>query len=340
MGPSDASVLPTHPPAGAADAGLHRSGAVARMLGMPVATLRVWERRYRLSQPALSPSGRRLYSADDVRRLALIKQLTDRGHAIGTLASLDMARLQQVAATHAQASDASRPLEQTPARAWRLAVVGAALAARLQRQETFSRPGGRPVQLLGPFDHAAQAAAALQASDVDAVLIHAPHLQPDGLVFFDAAAPALSAVPKAVLYGFAAEAVCEALAARGVALLRDPQPDLVLAQWLHHLAQAAAAPVSLATVPTAESAPPRRWDDAALAAFASRTSAVACECPRHVADLLVQLAHFESYSADCLNRNAPDAQLHAYLRQLAARSRTAFETALEHVALHEGLKLP
>ena len=56
---------------------LHRSGAVARMLRMPVATLRVWERRYGLTQAELSPSGQRLYSADDVRRLALIKQLTE-----------------------------------------------------------------------------------------------------------------------------------------------------------------------------------------------------------------------------------------------------------------------
>ncbi|MCY7314557.1 MAG: MerR family transcriptional regulator, partial [Rubrivivax sp.] len=88
---------------GPAPTAQHRSGAVARMLRMPVATLRVWERRYRLTQPALSPSGQRLYSAGDVQRLALLKQLTDLGHAIGSLAPLDMRQLQQVAATHAQA---------------------------------------------------------------------------------------------------------------------------------------------------------------------------------------------------------------------------------------------
>ena len=96
------------PASGASDAPLHRSGAVARMLRMPVATLRVWERRYRLTQPELTPSGQRLYSADDVRRLALIKQLTDLGHAIGSLAALDMPQLQQVASTHAQALAATQ----------------------------------------------------------------------------------------------------------------------------------------------------------------------------------------------------------------------------------------
>jgi MerR family transcriptional regulator, light-induced transcriptional regulator len=94
--------LPSIPhPANSAEPPFHRSGAVARMLRMPVATLRVWERRYALTQPTMSPSGQRLYSADDVRRLALIKQLTALGHAIGSLAPLDMPQLQRVASTHA-----------------------------------------------------------------------------------------------------------------------------------------------------------------------------------------------------------------------------------------------
>jgi hypothetical protein len=86
--------------------------------------------------------------------------------------------------------------------------------------------------------------------------------------------------------------------------------------------------------------PPRRWDDAALADFAGRSSTMACECPRHVAELLMQLSHFEAYSAECENRSTADAELHAHLRHVAAASRARFEAALEHVALHEGLLLP
>jgi DNA-binding transcriptional MerR regulator len=78
----------------------HRSGAVARMVRMPVATLRVWERRYQLCPPALTPSGQRLYSAADVRRIALLKQLTEHGHAIGSLAGLDMVQLQARSPRH------------------------------------------------------------------------------------------------------------------------------------------------------------------------------------------------------------------------------------------------
>jgi MerR family transcriptional regulator, light-induced transcriptional regulator len=346
MNKSKPSVSSAELRADTGNATLHRSGAVARMLRMPVATLRVWERRYGLTQPELSPSGQRLYSASDVRRLALVKQLTDLGHAIGRLALLDMPQLQRVASTHASAlattqtnKRPSAPVQQ--ARAWRLAVIGAALGARLQRPALLRRLG-RPVALLGPFADAAQAAAALRGADVDALLIHEPRLHEGWLASIEAAAPAFAAVPKAVLYGFAADPVCEALAKAGTALLREPQPDAVMAQWLHGLSMRVTLPQTDADKPAlaTEPVPPRRWDDAALADFAALSSTVACECPRHVAELLVQLSHFEAYSAECEHRSVADAELHAYLRQVAAASRARFEAALEHVALHEGLILP
>ena len=215
MTDSQPSLPPTLPLTGTEQPPFHRSGAVARMLRMPVATLRVWERRYQLTQPELSPSGQRLYSADDVRRLALLKQLTDLGHAIGSLAPLDMRALQRVASTHAQALAVTQTgasveaLRAPPARAWRLAVVGAALGRRLQRPLLVGRLA-RPVVVLGPFDNATQAAVELAGEEVDALLVHEPHLREGWLAAINTAMPAFAQVPKAVLYGFAAGSVCEA----------------------------------------------------------------------------------------------------------------------------------
>jgi MerR family transcriptional regulator, light-induced transcriptional regulator len=332
---------PSPPPLDdAADASHYRSGAVAQMLRMPVATLRVWERRYALTKPQLSPGGQRLYTAEDVRRLAMVKQLTALGHPIGSLAAMDLVQLQRMATTHAQTRAAARPVATSaePAGAWRLAVIGAALGTRLQRSALL-RGLGRPVALLGPFNDTRQAAAELAGTQVDAVLIHEPQLHQGWLEALDAAAPALATAPKAVLYRFAADPVCEALAAAGAALLREPQPDAVVAQWLRHWSAAAQPGIGKPEAPT-EPLPPRRWDTTALADFARQPSAVACECPRHVAELLVQLMHFEAYSAECAHRSAADAALHAQLQLLAARARVHIETALDCVALHEGLLLP
>jgi hypothetical protein len=93
-------------------------------------------------------------------------------------------------------------------------------------------------------------------------------------------------------------------------------------------------------VPAADAVPPRRFDDATLTAIAGLPSSGACECPRHVAELLMQLAGFEAYSAACASRVTADAALHTHLHQAAGRARVLFESALERVARHEGLSLP
>lgn len=53
--------------------------AVARMLGVPVATLRTWEDRYRLVIPERTPSRHRLYTRQQVEQLAFVKAQIDRG---------------------------------------------------------------------------------------------------------------------------------------------------------------------------------------------------------------------------------------------------------------------
>jgi MerR family transcriptional regulator, light-induced transcriptional regulator len=314
-----------------ADEPAYRSGAVARMVRMPVATLRIWERRYNVSRPALTASGQRLYSAADVRRLGLLKQLTDLGHAIGSLAALDWTQLQAVANTHASA--VAGPRAQTPALPWRVAVVGAALAKRLQRA-SVRLAVGRSMEVSGVYATVSQAAAALKHSPFDALLVHdarpAAPIRPRGL----------QDMPIAVLYRFAAEPVCAQLAAGNVALLREPQGDTALGQWLRNVGASAATPPRTTPIPSDDAVRPRRWDDAQLTEFAGLSSTIACECPHHVAELLMQLSHFEAYSAECANNSHADAQLHGFLRGVASTSRALFEDALERVAVHEGLLVP
>jgi DNA-binding transcriptional MerR regulator len=315
------------------------------MVRMPVATLRIWEQRYRVADPQLTPSGQRLYSADDVRRIGLLKQLTDLGHAIGGLAALSKAQLQSVAHTHAQTvAEQQRPpagtLRAMPPTPWRVEVVGDALARRLQHPGV-RRVLGRSMDVVAVHASLQQAAAALKVRPVDALLV--ADARPDPYKWTAALSRhrALRNTPIALLYRFAAEPACEQLAAGGVALLREPQGDIALGQWLRGFGTATAALPSATVSPMAAGpVAPRRWDDAQLTDFAGLSSTIACECPHHVAELLMQLTHFEAYSAECAHGSAADAQLHDYLLQVASASRALFEDALERVAMHEGLLMP
>jgi DNA-binding transcriptional MerR regulator len=59
--------------------GVYSIGAVAKMLGIPVQTLRAWEDRYKQVVPVRGAGGQRLYSRDDVERLRFIREQTGAG---------------------------------------------------------------------------------------------------------------------------------------------------------------------------------------------------------------------------------------------------------------------
>lgn len=67
--------------------------SVERETGLSKDTLRVWERRYGFPTPTRDPHGERLYTPAQVRQLARIKRLMDRGYRPGKLLAMDDAAL-------------------------------------------------------------------------------------------------------------------------------------------------------------------------------------------------------------------------------------------------------
>jgi hypothetical protein len=313
------SLDPVAPPAAAR----LRSGTAARLAGMAVATLRVWERRYGVVAAPKTPTGQRLYTGHDVQRLRLLKQLTARGHAIGTIAALDLEAL-QVLALGAPPTPVANP---------RLVVVGRSAARKLN-----GIAGCTVSAVHDDLDHAeAQPDASAVAADI--LLVQLPSLQPAAAERVLALAARLQTTTVLVLYAFGTEAVAESLRAAGVIVRREPVTGRELARLLS-LADPRGAPPQQATVPAALEAAPRQFSDEALAWLAEMPSNVSCECPRHLAELVTQLAGFERYSSECLSRNPADAALHRQLTHLAGTTRTLFERALQQVVTDEGIAMP
>jgi hypothetical protein len=141
-----------------------------------------------------------------------------------------------------------------------------------------------------------------------------------------------------VIYNFAPEAVIEAMKFSGLIVRREPISDSELAELILSVlfvdqARAQEFGTSGAVISS------RKYSDETLARVAGISTQVLCECPRHVAELIAQLASFEEYSQECLNKNADDAHLHAYLRSISGSARSLFENALDKIALHVGIDL-
>ena len=66
----------------------HPMRLVTRRTGLTPARLRIWERRYGVVRPGRTGGGQRLYSDDDIARLALLARATDAGHALPQIAKL------------------------------------------------------------------------------------------------------------------------------------------------------------------------------------------------------------------------------------------------------------
>lgn len=66
----------------------HPIRVVARRTGLTTAVLRAWEKRYGVVVPSRTGGGQRLYSDDDVERLALLHRAVEEGRAISQVANL------------------------------------------------------------------------------------------------------------------------------------------------------------------------------------------------------------------------------------------------------------
>lgn len=80
----------------------------ARRAGLGVDTLRAWERRHTAVQPSRTEGGQRLYTDADIERLALLRTLTERGHALTGLTALSLPELHALA--RAEQESAGEPM--------------------------------------------------------------------------------------------------------------------------------------------------------------------------------------------------------------------------------------
>ncbi|SKA97795.1 Methanogenic corrinoid protein MtbC1 [Prosthecobacter debontii] len=61
--------------------------------GLSPHVIRIWERRYEALTPTRTGTNRRMYSEDDISRLVLLRELTEKGHRIGSIAHLSSEEL-------------------------------------------------------------------------------------------------------------------------------------------------------------------------------------------------------------------------------------------------------
>jgi len=315
---------------------LFRIGAVAKLTGIPVSTLRIWEVRHHAFSPSKTAGKHRLYSQNDVDKAQLLKQLSKAGYAVSAIAALETAALEKLPlpGTAAAAQAAKSQVDSVVS----IAVIGSGMAGRIASGKFTRQLHGISLRVTDGFSNLAQACAGDFQEQPQILLVRVNTLQFNIGTQIQALAQKHGVLQTVIVYGFAQEMVVQSMRAAGVLVRRAPVSDYELSSLISSAIRVDTAK-SLRGVHGDSLIPARRYSDETLTRVAGISTNMLCECPRHVAELITQLVSFEQYSQECLNKTGKDAHLHAHLHAISGSARALFETALEMVAEHENISL-
>ena len=307
-------------------------GAVVARTGLSAPAIRMWEKRYDAVEPDRSDSNRRLYRAEDVERLVIMKRLTERGHAISTIAHLTLGDLEK---RLEEAESLLRVKSGDHKTHSRLLLIGVGLDDLMQDKILLE------TEVVARFASLDEAGTAKRLPETDLLVIDAATLFPQTISVVRDLVTRCRATRSLLLYRFSSSSTATALAKAidGLQLLKAPvsatqlrRECLVQLNSLH--------PRNLpAPVGGTGQIPARLYDAEQLVRLTQVASAVECECPQHMAGLLQGLGAFETYSQECEDRNEEDALIHAFLHRTTAHVRRIMEEALRHLVRVEGIRI-
>ena len=196
--------------------GGYRIAAVASLTGIAAATIRIWEQRYAVVQPARNSGNLRLYCRADIERLTLVKAAVDGGYAISTVAALSNDQL------HERLRGSPLPSRSRPPRA--VLVDGDALASTL----AGAWRGRKDIRLcsLGTAPSAAEA----DTSKVDVLLVDSPSLRGLGLDNLRQLRATHQPALTLVIYGIGGRKMLECLDREDIVALPAPVDPMHLAR--------------------------------------------------------------------------------------------------------------
>lgn len=308
-------------------------GAVVARTGLSAAVIRMWEKRYGAVEPRRTDTNRRLFSPRDVQRLARMKQLTDRGHAISRIAGLGAEQLQALIKESGRPDHRGAPAAGNG--------PGRLLLAGPSAGEWVSALDLGESEVLEPCGSIDELVGLAQTPRADLLVVETDTLFSETVDRLREVMRRSGALRAVLVYRFAKSGVVRELSRldEDLIVLRGP---LSLARMrrecllqLRTLFPEFGGPMPVDAGPI----PARRFNAAQLGRLASISRSVDCECPLHMAELLKSLTAFEAYSEACEDRNADDALLHGFLHRTTARVRRTMENALDELLRVEGIEL-
>ncbi len=299
-------------------------GAVSKITGIPADTIRTWERRYDVVQPARDASSRRLYGQADVTRLTAIATLSKAGERVADLAALSSAELDERVQMHTGTQRQSPTLVRValvhPTGAPALSGVVSGEGTRVEVVATASAIGQLPEGLT-----------------IDVLVVDLGGLGEDAVAELRKHLERLKTTRAVVTYHFAPRELQTRLQQAGAFLVRGSAPGNTLRRAVFDAVLRTQADV--VNLPSVPDVPDVLFDRVQLEQLLNIEPDLLCECPNHLAGLAIAMREFELYSQRCESQNTADAALHTDLARATGKMRAELEQLIVRVCAQDGIEL-
>ena len=296
-------------------------GTVSRLTGIKADTLRVWERRYDLVASHKTSSGRRQYTRAGLEHLQLIAALLEGGARIGEIASAERKTLESLLRAGGKQGS-----ESIPAAKARVVFVGEELCRWLaDHQGAVSN-----VDALLAEESALQASSSFpdDLESIDTLVVGGNCLNGPESTAITRLCMQLKPVKVLLCYESLTESALRTLQDHSLVIMNYPLEARELACHLNLALVERQSAAGAANIADLVNVRDHMYTEPDLRNARLMKSALDCECPQHLVDLISALNRFEAYSVDCSTESWEDAAVHACVYTYTAQARWLMEKAL------------
>ncbi len=290
-------------------------GAVANLTGVPQHTLRKWESRHGIGIPDRTQTGRRVYSQEVVEQLRLVKSLLSKGHSLPHLTDRSVAELKEIEREHGVVDQPSVEFEE-------IVVVTETGAPEMRKIfGVDARISEANLDSLSAF--------LLATADAAKVLVVIEQISlgmKDAVKIVDVLEPDIPTI------------ICVKYLQKNAQKI-FAQNNAILSEWPLSKESLDRDARLLDLSESRSGVQERLFNNLTLKKLVSLNPALDCECPNHIAKLILDICAFEDYCKNCEDSDPIQKKTHADLGHLSGLARMKLEEALIEVAKADDIDL-
>ena len=304
--------------------GLYKIGAVSKITGINIPTLRSWENKFDIVTPTRVNGTQRGYTKQDLDKLGLIQALIDSGDSISSLRGLSLEQLQARLLSNDIKSNPISPQDKPS----KLNVITIGTMIPNLEAESAGLPKIKVVKKYDLVEFTDDEHETID-SKCDLLIFELATLHLQTINWIKNILKNNGIEHCIILYRFASSGGMQAANSdKRINTLRQPVTAQDIFLMIKFLTDTEPSNKNSSRETHDEHVP---FTDKELWEISVMANPIHCECPKHLSSIISSIKGFEKYSADCEELSERDRIIHRELEENAQEARIIMEKSLRKV---------